>query len=425
MTGLRSEMSILCLSVLLKASIPSRRAGLLTIFFLCLVVGHPERTAAENVEADSRSDIVLGMSTVLTGSNAELGEEMQRGVLAGLERTNRSGELNARKLRLTTLDDGYEPSRTAANVRALIESQNVLAVLGNVGNTTATAAVPLANELRTLLFAPYSGAPVLRQNPPDRYVINFRAGYAEEAKTILDAIIGIAGLKPENVAFFAENEFDPNQGIALLKSFGLTDPGAIQFVSYERNTLGVERAVAQLLMAQNLPRAVLMMGTYAPTAKFIKLCVRGGLRPLFVSLSFVGADSLAKALGKTDAKVVVTQVVPSPTDDTIPIVREYKADIEAIDSSASPGFVGLEGYIDARILELALERIHGPVTRETVIDALERLGKFDIGLGEPLYLDHTEHQASHRVWPTILKAERFVPFQWSDVTYLIKGEAPP
>jgi hypothetical protein len=87
--------------------------------------------------------------------------------------------------------------------------------------------------------------------------------------------------------------------------------------------------------------------------------------------------------------------------------------------------VGLEGYIDARILTLALERIQGSLTREAVVDALERLGKFDIGLGEPLYLDRTEHQASHRVWPTILKAGQFVPIQWSDVTDLIKGEPQP
>jgi ABC-type branched-subunit amino acid transport system substrate-binding protein len=368
---------------------------------------------------------MLGMSTVLTGSNAKLGEEMQQGILAGLERANRNGGPAVRKLQLTTLDDGYEPSRTGSNIRALIENVNVLAVLGDVGNQTATVAEPLANELKTLLFAAYSGAPVLRQNPPDRYVINFRTGYPEEMKAILDAIIGIAGLKPENVAFFSEGEFDPDQGLATLRSYGLRDPGAVQFVGYERNTLAVESAVAQLLMAKNPPRAVVMMGTYGPSAKFIKLCTDGGLKPLFLSLSFVGADALAKELGNTDAQVIVTQVVPSPTDNRIPIVREYKADLEAIDPSASPGYTDLEGYIDARILILAIARIQGSPTREGVIDALEGLGDFDIGITETLHLSRTEHQASHRVWPTIFRGGRFVPFEWSDLTDLVKGETPP
>jgi hypothetical protein len=67
----------------------------------------------------------------------------------------------------------------------------------------------------------------------------------------------------------------------------------------------------------------------------------------------------------------------------------------------------------------------GSPTREAVIDALEGLGRFDIGLGETLYLSRTEHQASHRVWPTILRGARFEPFQSSDITALSKGGAPP
>jgi ABC-type branched-subunit amino acid transport system substrate-binding protein len=168
-----------------------------------------------------------------------------------------------------------------------------------------------------------------------------------------------------------------------------------------------------------------MTGAYAPCAKFIRLCRASGLSPLFLNVSFVGGNSLAEALGKCDARIIVTQIVPPPSDESVPIVREYRADLKAMDPSASSGFVDLEGYIAARILTLALEKIQGPPTREAVVDALEGLGKFDIGLGEPLYLSRTEHQASHRVWPTLLKGGQFVPFQWSDITTLVKGEAPP
>jgi branched-chain amino acid transport system substrate-binding protein len=76
-------------------------------------------------------------------------------------------------------------------------------------------------------------------------------------------------------------------------------------------------------------------------------------------------------------------------------------------------------------LTLALAKIQGSPTRETIIDALEGLGEFDIGLGEPLHLSRTEHQASHRVWPTLLKEDRFVPFQWSDIKALTAVAASP
>jgi branched-chain amino acid transport system substrate-binding protein len=403
------------------ARCPYRLMIALTILFLFLALGSREAQAAE---ADPPGEIVLGMSTVLTGSAGNLGNDMQRGILAGLERANRNGGVNGRKLRLITLDDGYEPTRTAPNLRKLIQKDHVLAIIGDVGTPTAIVAVPLVNEQKTLLFAPFSGGPILRNDPPDRYVINFRPGYAEELAAMIDALIDIAGLKPEEIAFFTQRDSYGDAaftlGMTALQSHGLIDPRTILHVGYTRNTLAVESAVANLLMAGNPPRAVVMVGAYAPCAKFIRLCRNSDLSSLFLNVSFVGSNSLAEALGKTDAHIIVTQVVPDPSDDSVPIVREYRADLKAIDSSASAGFGDLEGYIAARILTLALEKIQGPPTREAVVDALEGLGQFDIGLGKTLYLSRTEHQASHRVWPTLLKEGRFVPFQWSDITASLK-----
>ena len=208
---------------------------------------------------------------------------MQRGILAGLGRANRSGGVNGRKLRLIALDDGYEPARTALNMRQLIEKEHVLALIGNVGTPTAIVAVPLANEQKTLLFAPFAGGPILRNDPPDRYVINFRAGYAEETAAMIDALIDIGGLKPEEIAFFTQKE---NSGFAMgvtaLQRHGLKDPRAILHTVYERNTLAVEGAVADLLTAEKPPRAVMVFATYGACAKFIRLCRDSDLNPIFL-----------------------------------------------------------------------------------------------------------------------------------------------
>jgi ABC-type branched-subunit amino acid transport system substrate-binding protein len=327
------------------------------------------------------------------------------------------------------LDDGYEPSRTVPNVRQLIEKDDVLAIIGDVGTPTATVAIPIANEQKTLFFASFSGGGILRKNPPDRYVINFRASYAEETARMIDALVEGAGLKPEEIAFFTQRDSYGNAGfdggIAALKNHGLKEEKDVLNVGYERNTLAVEDAVATLLVAEHLPRAVIMVGAYAPCGKFIKLCHEGGLHALFLNVSFVGSSSLAHELGKIDASVIVTQVVPYPLDENVSLVREYQTDLRAADPSALPEFGGLEGYIAARILELALDKVEGQLTREAIVDALEKLGQFDIGLGEPLNLSPNEHQASHRIWPTILKDGGFVPFQWDDIGHLLKNEAQP
>ena len=382
--------------------------------------------AAEPV---SPPEIVLGMSTVLTGPAANLAKEMRQGVLAGLGRVNRGGGVNGRKLRLVVLDDGYEPARTALNMRELIDKENVLAVIGNVGTPTAIASIPIVNEKKTLFFAPFSGAGVLRNNPPDRYVINFRASYAEETAAMIDALTAGAGLKPEEIAFFTQRDRDGDSGfgdgITALKRRGLQNEKSIVHVRYEPNTLAVENAVADLLLAEPAPRAVVMVGAYAPCAKFITLCSEAEIEAVFLNVSSVGSYSLAQELGTTDAHVIVTQVVPYPSDDSILTVREYQADLRAFDPSASAGFGDFEGYIAARILALALDKIKGPPTRETVIDALEGLQCFDIGFGERLRLSQREHQASHRIWPTILKEGAFVPFQWPELADLFNKESRP
>ena len=395
---------------------PSKLSLILVLSVLTvLLVPSPPAQPAEVIR--------LGMSTALSGPTAELGREMRRGVLAGLERANRAGGVRGRRLRLLTLDDGYEPTRAAPNMRRLIEKERVLAVIGNVGTPTAIAALPLAREHATLLFAPFSGAGVLRRSPPERYVINFRASYAEEIAAMVDALIGIGGLRPEEIAFFTQRDGYGDAGyvggLAALKKHGLADERAVLHVRYQRNTLAVEGALADLLLADPLPRAVIMVGAYAPCARFIRLARESGLDTLFLNVSFVGSSALARELADDVGGVIVTQVVPDPLDASLPIVRDYRTDLRRADPRAVPDVISLEGYIAARILLTALERLKGAPGREPLIDALEGLGTFDLGLGRPLRLAPGEHQASHAVWPTRLTGGRFIPFDWTDIGTLL------
>ena len=396
-------------------------------FFLCalmvfVLTHNPLDTTAE--ESVPQNEILLGMSTALSGPAADLGKNMQEGVLAGLERVNRRGGINGRKVELLTLDDGYEPTRTAPNMRRLIQKEKVLAIIGNVGTPTAIAAVPIANQQKTLMFAPFTGAGVLRKSPPDRYVVNYRASYAEETGAMIDALITIAKLKPEEIAFFTQRDAYGDAGyfggITALKRHGLQDENAVIHVRYDRNTLAVENALATILFLRSPPRAVIMVGAYAPCAKFIKLAREAELDALYLNVSFVGSNPLARALGEKIQNVIVTQVVPHPIESSLPIVRDYQSDLKALGSSRIPTFGSLEGYIAARIFMYALKPMKVQPTRETIVDALEGLDNFDIGLGESLHLSPKAHQASHHVWPTILRDGKFVSFEWADIMKLVK-----
>ena len=162
-----------------------------------------------------------------------------------------------------------------------------------------------------------------------------------------------------------------------------------------------------------------MVGAYAPCAKFIQLARESGLHALFLNVSFVGSTPLAQKLGDKVDNVIVTQVVPHPFKSQLKIVREYRKDLQAMDDSIPPTFGGLEGYVATRIFLKAMKTVPGALTKETLVDSLEALGTFEIGLGESLHFDQHDHQASHRIWPTILHEGRFLPFSWKDISRFV------
>jgi branched-chain amino acid transport system substrate-binding protein len=103
-----------------------------------------------------------------------------QGIETAFNLINDSGAIHGRQLRLVAADDGYEPMRAAETMKELYENQQVFGYIGNVGTPTAVVALPFALERRTLFFGAFTGASLLRRDPPDRYVFNYRASYAEE-----------------------------------------------------------------------------------------------------------------------------------------------------------------------------------------------------------------------------------------------------
>lgn len=361
---------------------------------------------------------VLGMSTVLSGPAAHLGINMRNGVLAALKEINRLGGIQNRSLCLLALDDGYEPSRTVPNMHRLINQENVLAVIGNVGTPTAIAAVPIANRSHVPFFGAFTGAGILRRIPPDRYVVNYRASYEEETGAMVQALIEHGGLQPHEIAFFTQRDAYGDSGffggITALEKNGLKDDTQIIHGRYERNSLAIENGLAEILLADPEPKAVIIVGTYAPSAKFIRLARNYGLNSQFLNVSFVGAAPLARALGTEEDGVIVTQVVPH-LDSRLPIVQEYHKAFQRFNPAITPTFGSLEGYIATRIFLKALKNITGEITRDSIIDALENLGEFDLGFDQPMKITRYEHQASHQIWPTIIQNGNVLPFDWKQL----------
>jgi len=374
-----------------------------------VLLGMPVRSASINT---MQREVVLGMSAALSGPSGQLGRGMRTGIEAFIQAANASGGIAGYRLRLVALDDAYQAEPVKGNMMRLIDQENVLAVIGSVGTPGATVAVPIANERKTLLFGAFSGADVLRKNPPDRYVYNFRASYKEETGVMVRGLLR-RGIKPQQIAFFTQNDAYGASGyqgaVSALESLGYPEAKQLAHGRYERGTLDVADGLLTIMQARVRPRAIIMVGSYGASAKFISLAKQALSNVMYLNVSFVGSEALIAALGPDSEGVIITQVVPHH-DANLPAVTAYRAALARFFPGTQPGPVSLEGFLAARTFGRALST--ATVTREGIVEAFERLGTIDIGVGQPFRFSREEHQGSHHVWLTMVRGEKLVPFEW-------------
>jgi ABC-type branched-subunit amino acid transport system substrate-binding protein len=362
------------------------------------------------VQGITDTEIVLGMSAPFSGPAKELGRGMKTGVDIAFAAANEAGGINGRKLKLVALDDGYEPERTKAIMKELAEKRGVFGFIGNVGTPTAEVAVPYSLEKKMLFFGPFTGAGLLRRDPPDRYVFNYRASYAEETAAAVKYLIDVKRLKPEEIAVFAQQDGYGDagfNGVAKIMRKYNRDTDKILRVGYKRNTSDVQEAVDGILKSRQKIRAVVMVPTYKAAAKFIDKVKAEHPDTIFSSVSFVGSQALADELmafgPKVAEGVIVTQVVPLPTSRSTAVLK-YQDLLPRHSVGEKPDFVSLEGYMAASLLIEALKRAGRDFTVENFIDTLESMKGIDLGVGATFSYGMSEHQASHKVWGTVLDA---------------------
>jgi branched-chain amino acid transport system substrate-binding protein len=353
-------------------------------------------------------EVRFGIAAAFSGSARELGRQMKLGIDTAFNRVNDAGGLDGRMLRLIAADDGYEPTRTADAMKQLYEKDQVFGFIGNVGTPTAAVAVPYALERRALFFGAFSGANVLRNDPPDRYVFNYRASYAEETDAVVHYLTKLRRLQPRQIAVFAQQDAYGDSGFAgvakAFRALGVSD-SAILRLNYKRNTVDVDDAINQLKTQKPAIKAVVMVATYRAAAKFIERTRDLYPGMIYTNVSFVGSTALAEELRLLGPRfatgVIVTQVVPAVAGYSS-MVLEYKNALAKYFPGEAPDYVSLEGYVAANVLIEALKRTGPQLDTEKLIDALESMRNLDLGLGSSLNFGRAEHQASHKIWGTAI-----------------------
>jgi branched-chain amino acid transport system substrate-binding protein len=353
-------------------------------------------------------EIRFGITAAFTGPVKERGRQMKLGIDTAFNLVNEAGGVEGRMLKLIAADDGNEPTRTLEAVKQLYEKEQIFGIIGSIGTATAAAALPYALERRMLFFGAFTGGNVVRHDPPDRYVFNYRPSYAEETDAAVRYLVKLRRIPVRQIAVFAQTDDLGDAGFAgvakAFRALGISD-AAILRLNYKRNTVEVDEAVNQLRL-QKLPiKAVIMAASYRAASKFIEKTRDLFPGMIYTNISGVGGSSLASELALLGPRyasgVIVTQVVPAVSGYSSAVL-DYKNALVKYFPGEAPDYASLEGFVAANILIQGLKRTGPQLDTERLIDVLENLRNLDLGLGVPLSFGRAEHQASHKIWGTAL-----------------------
>ena len=342
--------------------------------------------------------VLFGQSAAFTGPAQELGRNMRLGIQAAFREVNQRGGVHGRRLELSSLDDAYEPEAAVTNTLRLIEQDKVFALIGEVGTPTSRSATPVAADAGVPFIAPFTGAEFLRDDEKWDNIINLRASYYQETEEMVARLTTDLGI--DRIAVMYQDDSFGRAGRDGVQ--GALDRRGMAPVSiglYPRNTTAVKTALLDL--NRGAPEAVIMIGAYEPVAALIAWARHTGLDAIFMTVSFVGSNALAKELGPVGEGVYVTQVVPFPTDDSLPIVSSYLKALSNFDPDSTPGFVSLEGYLAGRLAIAGLEGCGRDVDRACFLDSLRSADVIDID-GFELRYGFDDNQGSDAVFLTTI-----------------------
>lgn len=337
---------------------------------LALVCAAGSVLAEEGISANR---IVLGQSAALSGPASALGTAMRDGALAYFDSVNAAGGVGGRQIVLKTLDDGYDPARAETNTGALVDKEQVFALFGYVGTATSNAAQSWVNKEGIPFFAPMTGAPSFR-DPSNKYVFNIRDGYASETEKIVEHLEAMGA---KRVAVLYQNDAYGKAGLdGVIQALKKRKLEVLATAVVERNSVDVAEAVAKMKAAK--PRAIVMISAYKSSAAFIRAMRKNGDQlPYFWNVSFVGSRALADELGADAAGVMISQVMPSPADETLTVVKEYRK-LYLSKPGREADYASLEGFIAAKVFVEGLRHVKGEPTRKNFMHALETMGAYNL-----------------------------------------------
>ncbi|MCB2187957.1 MAG: ABC transporter substrate-binding protein [Deltaproteobacteria bacterium] len=352
------------------------------IALLCLCLGMGLAVAAApagaaEVRGVTADTIKIGQWGPQTGPAALWGA-VARGTGIYFKMLNDDGGINGRKFDYYLRDDGYQPNRTKAIVKELVDSVGVFGFVGGVGTAPGMAAMPLLVEKNVPWVGMTTGSTHWAY-PPKKTVFALYPLYKDEAQILTRYALDTLGKK--KLAFLYQNDDYGKGGLEgaqkemAARNMKLTAevPCEVTDTDLQSHILKLKESGADCVIMWLLPKqAVISIGTAA------KL----GYKPQWMACSTLSDTALMFKISKGLWKGVMYGNFALPPDSDNPLMVKYHEAQKKYAPQENWGVFLYAGFGFAEPMVEGLKRAGKDLTVDSFVAAMETLKDFQGIMGK-------------------------------------------
>jgi branched-chain amino acid transport system substrate-binding protein len=231
--------------------------------------------------AGGENEIVIGEFGSLTGTTATFGISSKNGIDMAIDSINKAGGVLGKQVRVIVEDDQGRPEEAQTVVTKLINSDRVVAVLGEVASSRSLAAAPVAQQNQIPMISPSSTNPKVTEIGD--YI--FRVCFIDPFQGLVMAKFATNTLKVKNVAILRDIKNDYSVGLANVFIENFTKMGGT-IVADESYSEGDTDFSAQLTsLRSKRPEAIFIPGYYTEVGLIARQA-----RSLGLNVPLLGGD---------------------------------------------------------------------------------------------------------------------------------------
>jgi len=225
-----------------------------------------------------QSEIVIGEYGSMTGPESTFGQSTHQGILLAIEKANKAGGINGKKVRLISYDTQGKEDAAIAAVTRLITQDKVHLIIGEVASSLSLAAAPVAQSYQVPMISPASTHP--RVTALGNYI--FRSCFIEPFQGSVMAKFAIHHLSLKKAAIFRDQESEYSRELAkfFIKDFKKLGGTILLDLAYNPNEKNHLSQLSQIKQAK--PDLVFIPGYYQDVQHIAKEIKTMGMKAVLL-----------------------------------------------------------------------------------------------------------------------------------------------